>query len=271
MQASDVVFIIACLLIGACLEIFPGDGPNRFFLERDPTLSYPLVHSTVPVSLLVVLTLLLPSLALAALQWLGLFSPKVTHGLLQGALFFGHAMQFATVNCIKCYCGRLRPNFFALCDYKGYAATFDSEVAMASYLDATKTGRIGDASGCLKQIHQSHLSFPSGHSSWSLAGLGFLALCMCGIVKSRKASGAWQTCAVAGPLSVALWICCTRLRDYWHNFDDVVAGAAIGALAAYWAFSIHVAPLLLAAPSNGRAIEQELSADYSESFAGVAP
>ena len=50
----------------------------------------------------------------------------------------------------KLFVGRLRPNFFAACNYKGYgdALISDDPQKMEDYLATTVPGQIGDIGAC---------------------------------------------------------------------------------------------------------------------------
>ncbi|KAJ1477961.1 hypothetical protein T484DRAFT_1819262 [Baffinella frigidus] len=38
------------------------------------------------------------------------------------------------------------------------------------------------------------------------------------------------------PAGLAMWIAETRTVDFWHNYDDILAGSVLGAVIAYAAF-----------------------------------
>ena len=55
------------------------------------------------------------------------------------------------------------------------------------------------------------------------------------------------------PLLLALWVCCTRVIDYWHHYADVVAGYVMGAGGGWLAFR-YVSP----SPATGAGRAEEL-------------
>lgn len=87
----------------------------------------------------------------------------------------------------------------------------------------------GDAS----VIKEGHKSFPSGHTSWSFAGLGFLSWYLAGkiTVFDRRGHVA-KLCIVLFPLLVAAMIAISRVDDYWHHWQDVCTGGVLGMVVA---------------------------------------
>lgn len=86
-------------------------------------------------------------------------------------------------------------------------------------------------------------SFPSGHSSFSFAGLGFLSLFLAGQLHVfRYASGGRdlsRTILCLAPLLGAAMIAISRCEDYRHDVYDVCVGTAIGVTVAYWSYRRH--------------------------------
>ncbi|KAG8387998.1 hypothetical protein BUALT_Bualt02G0079400 [Buddleja alternifolia] len=119
---------------------------------------------------------------------------------------------------IKDAVGRPRPNFFYRC--------FPDGIPVFDPLN-------GDVmcSGNKKLIKEGYKSFPSGHSSWSFAGLGFLAWYLCGKMKVFDQRGhAAKLCIVFIPYLFAALVAISRVDDYWHHWTDVFAGSLIGAV-----------------------------------------
>lgn len=80
-------------------------------------------------------------------------------------------------------------------------------------------------------------SFPSGHSSFSFAGLGFTALFLAGqlgVFGMKRDLGRALFCMV--PLVGATLIAISRCEDYRHDVYDVCVGAALGLTVAYWSY-----------------------------------
>lgn len=84
-------------------------------------------------------------------------------------------------------------------------------------------------------------SFPSGHSSFSFAGLGFAALFLAGQLGIFRPGcrdlGRSLICLV--PLVGATLIAISRCEDYRHDVYDVCIGSALGMAVAYWSYRRH--------------------------------
>ncbi|XP_034207901.1 putative lipid phosphate phosphatase 3, chloroplastic isoform X4 [Prunus dulcis] len=86
-------------------------------------------------------------------------------------------------------------------------------------------------------IKEGHKSFPSGHTSWSFSGLGFLSLYLSGKIKvfDRKGHVA-KLCIVFLPLLFASLVGVSRVDDYWHHWQDVFAGGLLGFIVATFCY-----------------------------------
>lgn len=86
-------------------------------------------------------------------------------------------------------------------------------------------------------------SFPSGHSSFSFAGLGFLSLFLAGQlhVFNYYSGGRDLSRALVclSPLIGAALIAISRCEDYRHDVYDVCVGSALGMTVAYWSYRRH--------------------------------
>lgn len=49
----------------------------------------------------------------------------------------------------------------------------------------------------------------------------------------------WKVLLTLAPIALAVWIMVSRTREYWHNFDDVLTGGAIGLVMAFLFYRIH--------------------------------
>ena len=159
---------------------------DQFFVERDPQLAYPAHPSTVSNTHLVLTGCVLPFVLIFGLAaWahtrVGADAAVVWWTHQSFALANALLVAVGTFNAGKAYVGRLRPNFFAACDYKGYAAALAefqevgaSSSLYAAYLAATEPGAVGDRAECraaVAETDEASLSFPSGHAAIAFAGM----------------------------------------------------------------------------------------------------
>ncbi|GAA5992059.1 hypothetical protein JCM11641_003662 [Rhodosporidiobolus odoratus] len=83
-------------------------------------------------------------------------------------------------------------------------------------------------------------SFPSGHSSFAWAGLGFFALYLSGKMHLFDRRGhtfkAWI--AITPPIGATL-IAVSRTMDYRHHATDVIAGSILGAVIALLTYHLY--------------------------------
>ncbi|KAK3701766.1 hypothetical protein LTR37_015286 [Vermiconidia calcicola] len=78
-------------------------------------------------------------------------------------------------------------------------------------------------------LHDGWRSFPSGHSSFSFSGLGFLALFLAAQLHMfRPRASVFTVLICLVPLMGAALIAISRLEDYRHDVFDVTAGSILG-------------------------------------------
>ena len=142
-----------------------------------------------------------------------------TLGAFCGIMFGLGISEFAT-NVVKYYVGRLRPNFYNLCEFDIQTLQCTAELA---------------------NQYQARKSFPSGHSSLSFTGLTFVVLYLfgrfgvCNMVKAPFYSfhtrrALFLLCTL--PWSLALWIAASRSVDNWHHPSDIISGSLLGIVCA---------------------------------------
>jgi len=176
-----------------------------------------------------------------------LIPPHLKKNLLLPFLIFLESWGFTAlvIQAVKIFVGRKRPNFYAMCNYKGYRDALSSG-NFTSYYEQTVPGAQGDMMYCLETdvstLNESQFSFPSGHSGEMFGGLTILFLLWIASVPVKNDSRKiwqfrlWRIVPMIIFLGASVVVACTRTRDYWHNFDDIVGGGLIGIGVAYFTF-----------------------------------
>ncbi|XP_022150490.1 lipid phosphate phosphatase 2-like [Momordica charantia] len=176
-------------------------------------LKFPFKDNTVPVWSVPLYAVILPILIFLFIYIRRRDVYDLHHAIL--GLLFSVLITAIITDAIKNGVGRPRPNFFWRCFPDGKEA-YD------------RSGNV-ICSGKESEIREGHKSFPSGHTSWSFAGLGFLAFYLSGKIQAFDGRGhVAKLCLVFLPLLGASLVGVSRVNDYWHHWQDVFAGAIIG-------------------------------------------
>lgn len=214
------------LLLVVILVVSEASTPfERFIYTADSNeywrYSYPLhISNTVPSWSVPLLALLVPIGVFAAYYIIMRPSRLEFHNTV---LACWHAVIVTAVitNLVKLGVGRPRPSFMARCFPGGMKPVFDE----GGYAKCSPNA-IDPAEG--------RKSFPSGHTSWSTSGMGFLTLWLVGKLRCFDGSMHPSRFVLALlPLGFAVWVGITRLQDYWHHWEDVCAGFVLGISMAY--------------------------------------
>jgi len=250
--AQHFAVFVALLIWALCVGLGSVNTSKVFILERDPTISFPYVKAQVPVSMLAGISVGIPCAFVVICATLvfrynnssnsNSYYVALAKTILYLLLTLAQCLLLAdgVTNTIKVLVLRPRPNFLAYCNYKGFQ-TASSSGNYTSYNLATQPNAVGSTSFCLSKssLPDSVLSFPSGHSSLSFAGMTFISLL---IKYSIEVWGQFQLLGLHGaifvaPLFLSSWIAITRIQDYFHHEDDVMMGCFIGASASLFVFN----------------------------------
>jgi len=229
--ASDYVGLILLVLAFIFVQFFMEPFHRMFYLS-DPRIQFPHAEiERVPVSWLFVYAAAIPLAILIA--WTFVFRPNIqkAHVTLLGLLISIVLTTFIT-DVIKNAVGRPRPDLIARCKPP---ADLPKD-KLLSFEICTETNH--------HVLHDGWRSFPSGHSSFSFSGLGYLGIFFISqlYVFRPRADLARVLLALAPFLGAAL-IAISRLEDYRHDVFDVVVGSLIGASIAYCTWRRYYPPL----------------------------
>ncbi|XP_074295601.1 lipid phosphate phosphatase 2-like isoform X1 [Silene latifolia] len=209
----DWLILLLLVVIDIVLNVIE---PFHRFVGRGmmEDLMYPFKGNTVPFWAVPIIAVLLPLLVFLIYY----FIRKDVYDFHQATLglLFSVLITSVITDAIKDGVGRPRPDFFWRCfpDGKGVYNNITGVVLC--------TGNKSD-------IKEGHKSFPSGHTSWSFAGLGFLAWYLGGKIRVFDRRGhVAKLCLVITPILLAAMVAVSRVDDYWHHWQDVFAGGLLG-------------------------------------------
>lgn len=249
-------------------------GFQRQFSLQDVTLQHPFAQQErVPDDKLFLLSGLLPLLAVSLLSVLSRRPLAQLNRAILG-LIFAQAVTGIVTELVKNLVGRPRPDFLDRCQPKtvilpGVPLAYNSTLVDASICSTPTTSML---------LRDGFKSFPSGHSSMSFAGLGYLAWCLYGTLSTltrRWSSQSYRHYAAAPndesrdldleaaaeeqredaeapramvltsvvvpfmPLLLATYVALSRVMDYRHHPEDVFAGSLLGAVLASVFYKIY--------------------------------
>ncbi|KAK1922989.1 phospholipid metabolism-related protein [Papiliotrema laurentii] len=224
-------WLLAALLWGVLAILNKSGGHKREFSLNDISIQHShAVHERVPPFLLGIISAGIP---LAILVPLSLFIGKSrwdTHNAVIG-LFMSYTMTGVVTQIIKMSVGRPRPDLIARCLPREGAA--DHPVFGLSTVEiCTSTNKL--------VLDDGFKSFPSGHSSLSFAGLGFLSLYLAGKMHLWDVKGhrtrAWFALS---PLLGGIMVAISRTEDNRHHWQDVLVGSLLGLFIAWVSYRTY--------------------------------
>ncbi|KAG2617747.1 lipid phosphate phosphatase 2-like [Panicum virgatum] len=185
-------------------------------------LRYPLKRNTVPVWAVPIYAVIGPIIIIVGIYMKRRNVYDMHHAIL--GLLFSVLITGVLTDAIKDGVGRPRPNFFWRCFPDGVPKFNNITTQVICHGDPAV-------------IKEGHKSFPSGHSSWSFAGLGFLSWYLAGKIKAFDRRGhVAKLCIVLLPLLLATMVAISRVDDYWHHWQDVFAGGILGLVVASFCY-----------------------------------
>lgn len=235
-EASGVPLIlldIACvILVGLPFFILtPLHNPfKRGFFCDDESIRYPLKDDTIPYPLLAGVMIPFVLIMILCGEFLSVYFSRIKNQSLGtkymaciykavGSYVFGMAASQSLTDIAKYSIGRLRPDFLAVCKPDRINC---------------KTGGYIENITCTGDkflVDEARVSFYSGHSSFSMYCMLFLAL----YIQARLTS---EWARLLRPtiqfflIATAVYVGLSRVSDYKHHWSDVLTGIVQGGLMA---------------------------------------
>lgn len=220
-------WIITILLAAAFFSLDKVEGYRRSFSLTDTSLRHTYaVHERVPNVALYFICFVAPLVLQPLINLLTIRSwwdfHNGTLGLILSLATTGAFTQF-----VKITVGRPRPDLIDRCQPPPDAV--DPTFGLSVFNICTQTNNA--------ILRDGFRSFPSGHSSLSFAGLGFLSFYIAGKLhlfdRKGHAGKAWVSLF---PFAGAALVAISRTMDYRHHWHDVLVGSILGTVLAYFAY-----------------------------------
>ncbi|VDN97653.1 unnamed protein product [Rodentolepis nana] len=242
----DFIGIIPFVILAAGIYAVPPF--ERGYFADDQSLKYPYRDSTVPSIYLLTVAPLLAILIIVIIELLRArnygFSSKYNGVYLVAfclykflfLLLFGYAVTASFVHVGKIVAGELRPHFHDVCN--------PSPVTTSPYGYVTNFTCLGSDQ---KRINEMRLSFPSGHSAYSMYPAMFIAVYIHYRMPDIAVGSALQAFIQVCGITAAFYVGLTRITDNKHHPHDVLVGFIIGAAVAIFTVSFYslLAPFCL--------------------------
>lgn len=240
-------FVILCCVGFPILIFFLAGQPyERGFFCDDESLMHPFHDSTVTNWMLYIIGIAVPILVILGTellrahvkktnaQPLKVYNIEIPYWIVEayksiGMFGFGAACSQLLTDVAKYTIGRLRPHFFDVCKpIMPDGTTCKDSINHGRYIiDFQCTSEISTP----RMLKEMRLSFPSGHSSFSMYTLIYCAIylqCRMNWRGSKLLKHFLQFLLIL----LAWYTCLSRISDYKHHWSDVLSGAVLGSLVA---------------------------------------
>ncbi|AET38675.1 bifunctional diacylglycerol diphosphate phosphatase/phosphatidate phosphatase Ecym_3174 [Eremothecium cymbalariae DBVPG len=232
-RVTDV--ILCLILFGVNIPIYLAKPFQRQFTVNDLTILHPYAeHQRVGDWELIAYSFVIP---FGVILLLSLVLSDSRHRFyimyisLLG-LFLSYLSNMLITNYLKNWIGRCRPDFIARCQPR--EGLQNDVLYTADVCTTANEDRLMDG----------FRTTPSGHSSQSFAGLGYLFLWLSGqLLTEKPLVGSWRKAVAFIPVMGAAIIALSRTQDYRHHFVDVILGSLLGMWFAWWAYRRNFPPI----------------------------
>lgn len=226
-RISDFIVLIVSMIVN--VPVYYQEPFQRQFYINDLTISHPYTHDErVNNRVLVLYSLVVPIVCIIAV-WALLADKRHKWYLLYISLLgllLSWSLNFLFTNYIKNWIGRLRPDFLSRCEPKEGLP----KDTLFNAIDACTTQNT-------ERLLEGFRTTPSGHSSESFSGLGYLYLWLSGqLITGYPQTGIWRKIVSFLPVLGAMLIALSRTQDYRHHFIDVFIGSIVGSFFGYFIY-----------------------------------
>ncbi|XP_056398463.1 phospholipid phosphatase 1 isoform X2 [Hyla sarda] len=227
----DVVCVVLAGLPFAILNLKHSSFKRGFFCS-DESIRYPYKEDTISYQLLAAIMIPLSILIIILGEALSVFFNRLqSNGFIRnhyvatiykaiGTFIFGAAVSQSLTDIAKYTIGRLRPHFVDVCK-----PDWTKINCSAGYIENFV------CQGDLVKSSEARLSFYSGHSSFSMYCMLFLALYLQARMRGDWARLLRPTVQFA-LVAVSIYVGLSRVSDYKHHWSDVLIGLIQGAIVA---------------------------------------
>ncbi|XP_021063879.1 phospholipid phosphatase 1 isoform X3 [Mus pahari] len=230
--ALDVICVLLAAMPMTILKLGKVYPFQSGFFCTDNSVKYPYHDSTIPSHILAILGLGLPIFSMSIGESLSVYfnvlhsnsfvgNPYIaTIYKAIGAFLFGVSASQSLTDIAKYTVGRLRPHFLAICN-PDWSKINCSDGYIEDYICQGNEGK----------VKEGRLSFYSGHSSFSMYCMLFLALYL-----QARMKGDWarllRPTLQFGLIAFSVYVGLSRVSDYKHHWSDVTVGFIQGAAVA---------------------------------------
>lgn len=231
-----VLLDVTCfILVGLPFVILtPQHNPfNRGFFCNDESIRYPLKEDTISYQLLGGVMIPFTLIVVVSGECLGVYMTHIktksslgTNYVARiykavGSFLFGAAASQSLTDIAKYSIGRLRPHFLAVCK------------PMWDRINCIAGGYVENftCTGDKNMVDEARLSFFSGHSSFSMYCMLFLALYVQARLQTEWARLLRPTIQFF-LIATSIYVGLSRVSDYKHHWNDVLTGLLLGAIVA---------------------------------------
>lgn len=220
-RLADVIAIVVLFVLNIIVSKFKPF--ERQFFINDLSISHPFAErETVNSYELLVYSTIVPFIAIVLYCILFRFKKNENRYYLLWISMVGLVLSLnitaLVTNYLKNWFGRPRPDFISRCIPKD--GTPKNVLVLAKDVCTTEN---------LDRLYDGFRSCPSGHSSESFTGLGYLFYFLQGQLRvDLPQNGLYRKLISFLPLMGAALIALSRTQDYRHHFTDVFFGSFIG-------------------------------------------